>query len=57
MTGWRRIVLFGAHAEQALRAYLPARAELSARARKPPRGEPLLLNHRGGRLTTRGLGF
>ncbi len=42
-----RVVLFGARAQAALRAYLPARA----RAR--PRSEALFVNARGGRLTDR----
>ena len=62
--GKERIVPFGETAEDALRAWLPVRREL--RAPHPPApllpgegsrpsagGEPLFVNSRGGRLTTR----
>jgi len=49
-----RIVPFGEEAEAALRDYLPSRAE---RRRSAPAedGEPLFVNARGGRLTTRSM--
>ena len=50
-----RIVPYGSKADEALEAWLPRRAEILAKTKKPPRGEPVLLNYRGGRLTTRGL--
>jgi integrase/recombinase XerC len=49
-----RIVPFGEEAEDALRAYLPARAE--RRPRDADDGEPLFVNARGGRLTPRSMG-
>ena len=55
--GKERIVPYGEPAAEALRAYLPTRAALRAAAET--RGdvgadaEPLFVNHRGGRLTTR----
>lgn len=55
--GKERIVPYGEPAEEALRAYLPARAALRAAAeRRGDSGddrEPLFVNHRGGRLTSR----
>jgi integrase/recombinase XerC len=51
-----RIVPFGETAEDALRAWLPVRRELRASAPPhPPGGEPLFVNARGGRLTTRSM--
>jgi integrase/recombinase XerC len=52
-----RIVPFGEAAEDALREYLPPRAELRARAGDgdPSAGEPLFVNARGGRLTPRSM--
>lgn len=45
--GWKeRIVPLGSHARQAVAAYLASRG-------KPPLNAPLLLNARGGRLTSR----
>lgn len=49
-----RLVPFGRKAEEALRAYLPIRAQL--RQRLPAEeGEPLLVNLQGGRLSDRSL--
>jgi integrase/recombinase XerC len=53
--GRERIVPYGTKAAAALARWLDARPELVRRAKRPPAGRPLLLNHRGGRLTTRGL--
>ena len=53
-----RIVPFGEPAEQALRDYLPLRAEMLAAypdRGSPEPGEPLFVNARGGRLTTRSM--
>jgi len=54
-----RIVPFGEEAEDALRAYLPSRAALRYRARRGEEsgnaGEPLFVNARGGRLTSRSM--
>jgi len=52
-----RIVPFGEAAGEALRAYLPSRAALRHRAgsESPEEGEPLFVNARGGRLTTRSM--
>jgi integrase/recombinase XerC len=58
-----RIVPFGETAEDALRAWLPVRAALRARPSPQPSpagrgsrlGEPLFVNARGGRLTTRSM--
>ena len=52
-----RIVPFGEEAEDALRDYLPARAERrsGARAAKDSPSEPLFVNSHGGRLTTRSM--
>jgi integrase/recombinase XerC len=53
-----RVVPFGEQAEDALRAYLPTRAALRHRAASRQggdRGEPLFVNARGGRLTTRSM--
>jgi integrase/recombinase XerC len=52
-----RIVPFGEAAEDALRAYLPSRDALRhrAREREPGPEEPLFVNARGGRLTSRSM--
>jgi integrase/recombinase XerC len=50
-----RIVPFGEEAEEALRAYLPARSARRRRYGNPGEGEPLFVNARGGRLTTRSM--
>ena len=52
-----RIIPFGEAAGEALRAYLPSRAALRHRAgsESPEEGEPLFVNARGGRLTTRSM--
>ncbi len=52
-----RIVPFGEEAEEALRAYLPARAARRGRPARIPKNssEPLFVNARGGRLTTRSM--
>ncbi len=52
-----RIVPFGESAEDALRAYLPSRDALrhGARAGASGAGEPLFVNARGGRLTSRSM--
>ena len=54
-----RIVPFGETAAEALREYLPSRAALRARVARrrarPESGEPLFVNARGGRLTTRSM--
>lgn len=49
-----RYVPFGGSAMSALAAYLPARQEVIARTRKS--NSALLINQRGGRLTTRSVG-
>jgi len=53
--GKERIVPFGEQAEEALRAYLPARSARRRRFESPGEGEPLFVNARGGRLTTRSM--
>ena len=52
-----RIVPFGEAAEDALRTWLPSRAALRHRAREgdADSGEPLFVNARGGRLTSRSM--
>ena len=52
-----RIVPFGETASDALRAYLPVRAALRKGVEEddPESGEPLFVNARGGRLTTRSM--
>jgi integrase/recombinase XerC len=50
-----RIVPFGEEAEDALRAYLPARARRRAAGAGEETGEPLFVNARGGRLTPRSM--
>ena len=52
-----RIVPFGEAAEDALRAYLPSRDALRHRGREREHGpeEPLFVNARGGRLTSRSM--
>jgi integrase/recombinase XerC len=52
-----RIVPFGETAAEALRAYLPVRAALRRTVEEddPESGEPLFVNARGGRLTTRSM--
>ncbi|MGH9368846.1 MAG: tyrosine recombinase XerC [Thermoanaerobaculia bacterium] len=50
-----RIVPFGEEAEDALRAWLPVRALLRSARRMGEAGEPLFVNRRGGRLTTRSM--
>jgi integrase/recombinase XerC len=51
-----RIVPFGEEAQDALRAYLPARAALRrGTGALDGVGEPLFVNRRGGRLTTRSM--
>ncbi|HKF44182.1 MAG TPA: tyrosine recombinase XerC [Thermoanaerobaculia bacterium] len=50
-----RIVPFGEEAEEALRAYLPPRSARRRRFEGPDDGEPLFVNARGGRLTTRSM--
>ena len=50
-----RIVPFGEGAEEALRAYLPARSARRRRQGSPGEGEPLFINARAGRLTTRSM--
>jgi integrase/recombinase XerC len=49
-----RYVPFGGSAKTALAAYLPARRAMLAETRK--NSTALLINHRGGRLTTRSVG-
>lgn len=53
----QRLVPFGEEALDALRSYLPARALLRHRALAGPveAGEPVFVNSRGGRLTTRSM--
>jgi len=58
--GKERIVPYGEPAAEALRAYLPTRAALRSAAEKRGDGgddetEPLFVNHRGGRLTSRSI--
>jgi integrase/recombinase XerC len=51
-----RIVPFGEEAQDALRAYLPVRAALRrGTGARDGVGEPLFVNRRGGRLTTRSM--
>lgn len=52
-----RIVPFGETAADALREYLPSRAALRSGVEEddPESGEPLFVNARGGRLTTRSM--
>ena len=51
-----RVVPFGEDAEDALRAYLPVRAALRhGGSGAEEDGEPLFVNRRGGRLTTRSM--
>lgn len=52
-----RIVPFGEEAEEALRAYMPARGARRGRTPRLPTdsSEPLFVNARGGRLTTRSM--
>jgi integrase/recombinase XerC len=50
-----RIVPLSSKSSEAFARYLPARSRLLARATDRGGGEHVLLNHRGGRLTTRGL--
>ncbi len=52
-----RIVPFGEEAEDALRGWLPVRSALRSGAHREAgaRGEPLFVNRRGGRLTTRSM--
>ena len=50
-----RIVPFGEAAEDALEAYLPSRHALRRRADDDDAGEPLFVNARGGRLTSRSM--
>ena len=52
-----RIAPFGEAAEEALAAYLPARAarRKGSRAAEGDSGEPVFVNARGGRLTTRSM--
>src|SRR5690242_9041673 len=50
----QRIVPFGESARSALQAYLPARQKILGGTRKPITA--LLINQRGGRLTTRSVG-
>jgi len=50
----QRFVLFGEASESALKDYLPARQLLLSTSRKNT--PSLLINHRGGRLTTRSVG-
>src|SRR5204862_505548 len=52
-----RIAPFGEEAGAALTAYLPARVETrrGSRAAESDDGEPLFVNARGGRLTTRSM--
>ena len=51
-----RIVPFGEEAEDALRCWLPVRSALRARTiSRDASGEPLFVNSRGGRLTTRSM--
>jgi integrase/recombinase XerC len=54
--GKERIVPFGEEAQDALRAYLPVRSALRRSAAGEEEGaEPLFVNRRGGRLTTRSM--
>jgi len=55
--GKERIVPYGEPAADAIRGYLPSRAALRSAAvgseGTPDESEPLFVNHRGGRLTSR----
>ena len=51
--GKERIVPFNQTAADAVRAYLPARRELRSRDRAGGAAEPLFVNYRGGRLSSR----
>ena len=51
--GKERIVPFNQAAADAVRAYLPARRELRSRDRAGGAAEPLFVNYRGGRLSSR----
>jgi integrase/recombinase XerC len=51
----QRIVPFGEQAEDALRAWLPLRAALRREGSPHDDAEPLFVNRRGGRLTTRSM--
>jgi integrase/recombinase XerC len=57
--GKERIVPYGEPAADSLRAYLPGRAALRSAAAagraSAEEGEPLFVNHRGGRLTSRSI--
>ncbi len=53
-----RLVPFGTPAAESLRRYLPQRRQLlaaAARRGRPPTDDPLFVNSRGGRLTTRSM--
>ena len=50
-----RIAPFGEAAEEALAAYLPLRQEKRRRVADPGDGDPVFVNKRGGRLTTRSM--
>jgi integrase/recombinase XerC len=50
-----RIAPFGEAAEEALAAYLPIRRERRRRVADPGDGDPVFVNTRGGRLTTRSM--
>jgi integrase/recombinase XerC len=52
----QRLVPFGDGVRAALEAYLPVREKLLAEKKKPAANCALLLNGRGGRLTTRSVG-
>jgi integrase/recombinase XerC len=51
--GKERMVPFGRPAAAALRRWLQEWEAVRAAAAAPPRGEPVFLNHRGGRLSDR----
>jgi integrase/recombinase XerC len=51
--GKERIVPFGESAAEALRAYLPERRAVRSRKRSGDSEEPVFINRRGGRLTSR----
>ena len=53
--GKQRIVPFGQPAQQALLEYLPLRQRLRLESDDSEDGEPLFVNARGGRLTTRSM--
>ena len=50
-----RVAPFGEAAEEALAAYLPIRRERRRRVADPGDGDPVFVNTRGGRLTTRSM--